>query len=344
MRLQACQLNKFLLSLTLSGLLILASHSAWAEAPRCSAIFTFIPEKPVVTQCAGTCYFESALGSIESKYSQYTQSKLGLSRPHLFAELIIFRLKILTGPQANQIMLTPKDGLMDFVSAGNVNMMQTLLNQSSLYVTPDKSSDVINRENTIIESLYKTAGTEVHKILDGSNNIDPIQKQKLKEALPEIENTLNKVLTAANIKVDIASNQHLFSFEKVRLVFDPNSNKPLLSTLTEREINERVSKNEELMLSYKHSLDLEVQDRLEIPAGMENYDLAKAMSEGRAGGHFANIVDVIKDNDGRISYLVIKNSWGPKKANSDKGYQYMSVEYFKKYGEAIFFPLIFQKK
>lgn len=343
MSLRVLRFNKFLLSLTVSGLLLLASHASWGKAPLCSTVFSFNPAKPVVTQCAGTCYFESALGSIESKYSQYKQSKLGLSRPHLFAELIIFRLKILTGPQANQIMLTPKDGLMDFVSAGNVNMMQTLLNQSSLYVTPNKTSTAITRENKIIEILYKTAGTEVHKILDGSNTLDPIQKQKLKEALPEIENALNQVLTDANIKVDIASNQHLFSFEKVRLVFDPNSDKPLLSTLTEREINERIDKNEELMLSYKHSLDLEVQDRLEVPAGMENYDLAKAMSEGRAGGHFANIVDVIKDSDGRISYLVIKNSWGPKKANSHRGYQYMSVEYFKKYGEAIFFPLIFKK-
>lgn len=343
MSLRALYFNKILFSLLLSGFVTLGSPITWAQAPRCSSVFSLAPEKPVVSQCAGTCYFESALGSIESKYSQYSQRQVGLSRPHLFAELIIFRLKTLTSPQSNQIMLTTKEGLMDFVSAGSVNMMKSFFNQSSLYVTKNKNSSLISRENEILQIMYKTAGTEVHKILNGSTNPDANQKQKLKEALPEIEKALNEILNKAKLKTEHPSNQHLFSFENIRVIFEANSPKPLLSKLTENQIIDHISKGEELMLSYKHSLDLEVQDRLEISPGMENYNLTKAISEGRAGGHFANIVDVIKDNDGRVSYLVIKNSWGPKRENSDHGYQYMSVEYFQKYGEAVFFPLIFKK-
>lgn len=302
--------------------------------------------KPVVSQCQGTCYFEGFVSVFESMLSHHLQRPLSVSRPHLFAELIlekIRRVQVLGVTKASAMSAGPLE--VDFVSSGNRFEMKSLINFSPIVLTRPKNQSEVYLENKVMERMHRHAAIFLKDRLrelfpkgaqPSKQQFEDAMKSALLEALPEVRNIVYKVLQEHLIKEVIGRTRVTVKTDYIFPEFENSeSGGHRLSEKTEYKIMQHLSERGELALDYFHILPY-VRKRagrpgfLELPEQGVPMTFKQALRKKQGGGHTASIVDVVTGEDGHIQYLVVRNSWASRN-RSDFGHHYISVEYLHHY-------------
>ncbi len=167
-------------------------------------------EKPIVRQCAGTCYFEASVSAAESALTKFWGSPKFISRPLLFYELILNqlskleKLKSLDSTSGNESQQPEIFNLatnkIDIVSAGGAMFVSNLIALKPIYVVSTKNQNYINKETAFIQKMYDFVGNkltdwlvpELKSIDLNTNNLSESTKlEKIKRALQKNDFSLS---------------------------------------------------------------------------------------------------------------------------------------------------------
>jgi hypothetical protein len=295
-----------------------------------------------VTQCGGSCYFEGAVSPIEAKLSILMGRPVTISRPYLLANLLLLRLTgLAVGGKGVISFAESKNGSIDILSNGSLMLMAPLLNNANIRILEKKSQAYIYRENAVIKKMFAFVGRRIFEILKSRPQNPGLTteeraaqfKSLFMKNIGSIAPGLKRILEEANLGVP----QPVEIKVKMKSTDLKFENQGFLSSDLEAKISEVLSKKEELTLSYFHvpSLAKKIDGRdgfLNLPeAPPSKVEIEK---QNLGGGHAAALVDIIKDSQGRIEFLVVRNSWGGQ-GDSDKGYHYISTKYLSHYGASI---------
>lgn len=299
--------------------------------------------KASVRQCEGSCYFEAVVSPLEAKLSTHFGRSVTVSRPHLFANLLMMRLAVLSvGGKGLFAFQESKHGITDIVSNGNVLLMSSLINNTGLRIMGPKSQAYLHKENAVMKDLYNTSGQLVYDLLHAR----PQKRFKTKaEAAADTSATLKasiisfmpklkKILETSELSVPDAVTNFKIKPKNFDLEFEVGDQ---LSSALETRIIETLSKGEELTLVYFH-----INSYVKKRHGRDGFltlsdnpiEKSEAEKNKKGGSHAVAVVDVIKNMSGRIEYIVIRNSWGGQ-GRSDRGYHYISIKYLKHYGGSV---------
>ncbi len=310
-------------------------------------------DKTPVSQCRGTCYFESNTSAIGSKISKLLGQAVEVSRPHLFVHNLITRLKSLSEARPNVFDapdLRSVDGLADFVSGGSEGELAYTLKNTSIHLISPRTQIEIYRENQIIQNIYNKVGEAVYNLLhsrkfpatgfksDDEALID--QSYELKQAVEKISAEAERLLEESGVPEGVRIDNPKIKNLTYDLEFeDGPGGQVYLKTETEKRIVDQLEKGVEPVLSYFHvteySRTMNGHDGFMMLPEKGEPLAARAVFRRRKGGpHAISLVDVMRNSEGRIQYLVVRNSWGSRR-RTDYGYNYISMAYLKHYRAAM---------
>lgn len=309
--------------------------------------------KPVVSQCSGSCYFETSVEVTESNLAKLFGKSTSISRPHFFAQTLLFRLNYLA--QHGSIVgirLNLENGVPDVMTEGNPSAMAKIATLRPLHIVQQKSQAQVEKENQVLQLIQNKTSQVLQQILhehqvmtgllesqkQGRIQITPDVQYALKKAEPVIESEIKRILQAHEIDPGPPLSKLAFHSTETLIEFEADIWSPRLKPEIENKLISHVSQGKELFLLYYHVKPYEgaVNGRpgfLLLPKDGPPLSKKEVTEKKLGGGHAAALVDVIRGPDGHIQFLVVRNSWGLKDG-SDMGYYYISVDYLAEYGNA----------
>ncbi|MCB0419412.1 MAG: hypothetical protein KDD61_00335 [Bdellovibrionales bacterium] len=295
--------------------------------------------RPVTTQCEGTCYFEAFAAALESEMSIQRNRPTFVSRLQLFANLIEARLE-----QAETGFLKlddSKNGQIDFVSYDSPNRMFNALTRSKdVYYRETASQREVYLENRQIETLYMLISRELYLMkrgrLKGVEN--PEERKRIQDEITKELKKKTKRFLEENFsweqyhrtRIKGGFRRHIFD----SLIVESEGRYHFVES-AEREIVEALERGSELVLTASF-----IESFLQKKDGINGFfDINSSYLKNKStylngkkiNRHAVVIVDVIKDSDGHIHYLVVRNSEGYS-GRSSNGYYYISMAYLKEVG------------
>jgi hypothetical protein len=185
--------------------------------------------KSVVMQCQGSCYFESVVSPLEAKLSIAARQPISISRAHLMASVLLFRLVgLVEGGKGIITHFETKNGKVDILSTGDPFLMNVLINSSSLRLLGPKSQSYIYKENAVIQKLNDKVGEIIYSLLKSRpfkkyKNQDEADADKyriLKQHLHYFAIELKRILEQSGLEESEPIKNINLSFNKKILEFE----------------------------------------------------------------------------------------------------------------------------
>jgi hypothetical protein len=247
----------------------------------------------------------------------------------------------------NTLKIRSRSGVADWVSSGTVLKLLNFVNLKGVDIRGPKTQLEIFQENRVMaemarragERLYEILHAPIHQVHNSAESALSYRSQRIDSHREEIESIVDRVLQEFPVgEVTRWPSEFKFEVGKVPLQMESAFlTRPQLSPRIEQVLIERLSRGEELYLTYLHvfSYARKVDGRdgfMDIPRSLSERVTADQVlkSHGELGGvHAAPVVDVIKQN-GRITHLVVRSSWGHQ-AGADSGHFYVSIQYLAEF-------------
>jgi len=304
-------------------------------------------DKSAVTQCAGSCYFEASVANAESLLSKHMGETVTFSRPRLFAMTMLLRLSFLSTMKDNMFVKTSSQGgIVDIISGGSTSLMPLVFNDGLTLYGPKSQADIY-KENKVIKQLHRKIGELFYLRLHDPSLVEQDVKSKadaetsytklVKDSLPILIEEMKRIILSADLGPGRKVPGNKFGSKNLPVSFEKDSEGTArLTPETEQMIVDRLSQKEELLMTYFHNQAYVHKENgrdgfLSIPENTQPMSKEEAGKKKLGGGHGVVLVDVIRGKDGRIEYLVVRNSWGAQ-GDTDGGHHYISVKYLHFYG------------
>ncbi|MBC7465625.1 MAG: hypothetical protein H7256_06490 [Bdellovibrio sp.] len=321
-------------------------HSPLADSTSKQSVLGLIRtnlDKPIVSQCVGTCYLEATASVVESKLSHYLNKPVTISRASFFMTNLMSRIESLLDRDSEGLRsaINSAAGKIDIVSNGSVRQMEDLLNSRSIEVfTQPRTQSEVYAENKLIKYIHEKTSRFLYELtrqidaneVQNEQQADAAFQSLLKSRINDLISDLKNDDTIKNRPKGKRLDDFEFKLRPLQIYLQKTAdNKTRLGPDLEKDIINRLKQNGELELSYYHIKDY-VRRRnghdgfLELPENEKLLTSAEVKKRKLGGGHLVSVVDVLLDANHRIEYLVVKNTWGAQ-GDTDRGYHYISIDY-----------------
>ena len=301
-------------------------------------------DTPIKKQCGGTCYLEAVIETVDRELRVSGGIQYRLNRPQLFARWLVQRISKLNFSASNlQVQIN------EMMQSGSVIQFIEFLSGNLKLSAGVTTAEAMQKEDAFIQSftneiigLAKTHDNKESKssgliLLSGTQTSSNSDFQTaFRKYVDWLKTEVSKVSPT------LSGFENKLTFKKADLS-KALTEKPEFQPQIEEELKNRLNRGRGVMVRFHILNSLQsIQDGragfYDIQSDKLNSERAVLMGLAKDENlHFGAIIDYIEGGDGRIEYLVMKNSWGSENFVTDNGYIYLSVRYLSVFGRELYF-------